>query len=238
MAIDKEAQLYEPIKLYFTAKGYEVKSEVNHCDLVGVHQQSGEVIIVEMKKTFNLALLLQGVERLRLGATVYLAVERNRKKSGAVNQRFSDLAELCRRLGIGLLTVIFYATKAPVVELLCAPGDAPVRGNRPSKGRRLIYEFKERSGDYNTGGSHAQKLVTAYRERALRCAEALYRVEQASPSQLTRLTGVRSAGNILRDNHYHWFKKLERGIYGLTDEGKQALQDYKNVIESWTSFSP
>lgn len=233
MAINKEEQLYEPVKAYFAARGYEVKSEVNHCDLVGVHRDSGEVIVAEMKKTFNLALLLQGVERLRLGAIVYLVIERNRKKSGAVNQRYSDLAELCRRLGLGLLTVTFYVTKAPVVELLCSPDEEPVRGNRPSKGRKLLYEFKERSGDYNTGGSHARKLVTAYRERALRCANALSELEQASPAQLVKLTGVRNVGSILRDNHYLWFKKLDRGIYCLTDEGKQALQQYQAVIAGW-----
>lgn len=234
MAIEKEEQLYAPIKRFFHAKGYEVKGEVNHCDLVGVHQQTGEVIVVEMKKTFNLALLLQGVDRLRLGATVYLAVERNRKKSGAVNQRYTDLAELCRRLGIGLLTVTFYATKAPVVELLCMPGDDPVRGNRPSKARRLLYEFKERSGDYNAGGSYARKLVTAYRERALRCAHAMDQLEHASPAQLVKLTGIRNVGNILRDNHYNWFIKKNRGVYALTDEGRQALQEYESVIAGWT----
>jgi hypothetical protein len=234
MAISKEEQLYEPVKAYFTAKGYDVKSEVNHCDLVGVHHGSGEVIVVEMKKTFNLALLLQGVERLRLGANVYLAIERNRKKSGAVNQRYSDLAELCRRLGVGLLTVTFYVTKSPVVELLCSPDDQPVRSNRPSKGKRLLYEFKERSGDYNVGGSHARKLVTAYRERALRCASALAQLEQASPAQLSKLTGVRNVGSILRDNHYHWFNKLSRGLYGITDEGRAALQHYEAVIAGWS----
>jgi len=234
MAVHKEEQLYLPIKDFFHAKGYEVKGEVNHCDLVGVHQDTKEVIVVEMKKTFNLALLLQGVERLRLGATVYLAVERNRKKSGAVNQRYGDLTELCRRLGIGLLTVTFYVTKAPVVELLCSPGEEPQRSNRPSKGKKLLYEFKERSGDYNTGGSHARKLVTAYRERALRCAHALQQMDQASPSQLAKQTNVRQAGSIMRDNHYQWFKKVGRGLYTLTEEGHQALLDYEAVIAGWT----
>lgn len=233
MAVHKEEQLYEPIKAFFTAKGYEIKGEVNHCDLVGVHEETKEVIIVEMKKTFNLALLLQGVERLRLGASVYLAVERNRKKSGAINQRFGDLAELCRRLGVGLLTVTFYVTKTPVVELLCSPNEAPQRSNRPSKGKRLLYEFKERSGDYNTGGSHARKLVTAYRERALRIANAIKQLEQASPSQLVKQTGVRQSGNILRDNHYQWFIKLNRGVYTLSEEGHQALKEYEAVIAGW-----
>ncbi len=99
-----------------------------HCDLVAIkHDSTGEeeILIVEMKKTFNLALLLQGVERLRLGGHVVLAVERNRKKSGAHNQRFGDLTELCRLLGIGLMTITFFKTKAPLVEMLCELGKPP-----------------------------------------------------------------------------------------------------------------
>lgn len=59
-----------------------IKSEVRHCDLVGVRPGSDEPLIVEMKKTFNLPLLLQGLERQRLSPEVYLAVERNRAKKG------------------------------------------------------------------------------------------------------------------------------------------------------------
>ena len=60
MAVKHETELYKPIKSYFEAQGFEVKSEIMHCDLVAIHPQSGATILVEMKKTFNLALLLQG----------------------------------------------------------------------------------------------------------------------------------------------------------------------------------
>ncbi|MBW7456503.1 hypothetical protein K0U00_20920, partial [Paenibacillus sepulcri] len=102
MAVKHETELYKPVKAYFEAMGFEVKSEIMHCDLVAIHPLSGETILVEMKKTFTLPLLLQGIERLRLNGQVMLAIERNRKKSGAHNQRFGDLTELCRMLGLGL----------------------------------------------------------------------------------------------------------------------------------------
>ncbi len=53
-----------------------------------------------------------------------------------------------------------------------------------------MYEFHERSGDYNVGGSSRAKLVTAYREKALRVAQALAAAppEGASPAQLRSLT--------------------------------------------------
>lgn len=47
---------------------------------MGIREDLEHPLIVEMKKSFNLALLLQGVERLKLSPTVYLAVERVRDK--------------------------------------------------------------------------------------------------------------------------------------------------------------
>lgn len=110
---------------------------------------------------------------MRLSPNVYLAVERVRAKKGAVNQRWGELTGLCRRLGLGLITVVFYKTKAPLVEVLAEPGDAPPQARSALRRReRLLYEFRERSGDYNTGGSTRVKLVTAYREGAARGTRA------------------------------------------------------------------
>lgn len=115
----------------FERQGYEIKGEVRTCDLVGIREDEAQPLIVEMKKSFNLALLLQGIERLRLSPNVYLAVERVREKKGAVNQRWGELSGLCRRLGLGLITVVFYKTKAPLVEVLVEPGEAPPQAAAP-----------------------------------------------------------------------------------------------------------
>lgn len=178
MVVKHETELYAPLKRFFEKQGYDIKGEVRTCDMVGIRENEELPLIVEMKKSFNLALLLQGVERLRLSPNVYLAVERVRDKKGAVNQRWGELSGLCRRLGLGLITVVFYKTKAPLVEVLAEPGDAPPQVRSGARRReRLLYEFKERSGDYNTGGSTRVKLVTAYREKALRVALALQAAE-------------------------------------------------------------
>ncbi|WP_339211708.1 DUF2161 family putative PD-(D/E)XK-type phosphodiesterase [Paenibacillus sp. FSL L8-0333] len=178
MAVRHETELYAPLKIFFEKQGYSIKGEVRTCDLVGIREDVEHPLIVEMKKSFNLALLLQGIERLKLSPTVYLAVERVRDKKGAVNQRWGELSGLCRRLGLGLITVIFYKTKAPLVEVLVEPDEKPP-AQRSNKRRRerLLYEFRERSGDYNTGGSTRVKLVTAYREKALRVALSLQAAE-------------------------------------------------------------
>ncbi|MEK3884148.1 DUF2161 family putative PD-(D/E)XK-type phosphodiesterase [Paenibacillus sp. PL2-23] len=234
MAVKREEELYEPIKRYYEDRGYQVKSEVKHCDLVAMHPLKEETIIVEMKKTFNLALLLQGIERLRINDHVVLAVERNRRKKGAHNQRFGDLTELCRMLGLGLMTVTFYQTKAPVVEWLCEPGDPPIRGARHRKRERLLMEFRERSGDYNVGGSSGRKLVTAYREKALRCAYVLSKRGPSAPREVAAATGFARSGELMRTNHYGWFQRLERGRYALVPQGAAALEQYRDVLAEWT----
>nr|WP_232243056.1 DUF2161 family putative PD-(D/E)XK-type phosphodiesterase [Paenibacillus sp. GSMTC-2017] len=225
--------MYSPIKRYYEERGYIVKSEVMHCDMVALHPNHTDTVIIEMKKTFTLALLLQGIVRLRLNSNVVLAVERNRKKSGAHNQRFGDLTELCRMLGLGLMTVTFYKTKAPFIEWLCEPGDPPQRGIRHRKRERLLTEFKERSGDYNVGGSTGRKLVTAYREKALRCAYALQKKGPSAPREVALLTGYSKSGNMLRNNEYGWFHKIERGKYALLPQGAEALIQYKEVLSDW-----
>lgn len=80
MAVQRETELYAPIKAFFEGRGYIIRGEVNNCDLVGLRENSQQPLIVEIKKTFSLALLLQGLQRLKLGGEVYLAVEKNRSK--------------------------------------------------------------------------------------------------------------------------------------------------------------
>ncbi|WP_054955902.1 DUF2161 family putative PD-(D/E)XK-type phosphodiesterase [Paenibacillus dakarensis] len=252
MAIKHEAELYAPLKAFFGLHGYEIKGEVRSCDMVGMKEGLTDPLIVEMKKTFNLALLLQGLERLKMSSLVYLAVEKSRVKKGAVNQRWSELSNLCRKLGLGLITVTFYKTKAPFVEVLCEPCEGNYTGrSAPRKRERLLMEFRERSGDYNTGGVTRAKLVTAYREKALRVAAALHQLSRSdctadlsitavgsppkpgvTPAAIRNLSGVGNAASVLQQNYYGWFTRIMRGRYLLTDAGVQALEEYASVLEN------
>lgn len=266
MAIKHEAELYAPLKAFFELHGYDIKGEVRNCDMVGMKNGLNEPLIVEMKKTFNLALLLQGQERLKMSPHVYLAVEKSRTKKGAVNQRWSELSSLCRKLGLGLITVTFYKTKAPFVEVLCEPGEGNGTNRKTTRRReKLLLEFRERSGDYNTGGVTRAKLVTAYREKALRVAAAIQQlslidirtdapasefnqIQQNSnakadqplipgitPAAIRNLTGLGNAATILQHNYYGWFDRVGRGRYILTKTGLQALQEYATVLESYST---
>ena len=60
-------------------------------------------------------------------------------------------------------------------------------------GRRLR-EFQHRVGDPNEGGSNRHKIMTAYRQDALRCAAHLRRTGAAKAATVARDTGVARAG--------------------------------------------
>lgn len=243
MAIQNETELYKPIKLFLENLGYEVKGEVRGCDLVALHVKEEEPVIVELKKTFNLSLLFQGVDRLKICSQVFLAVEHIRGRKRPIHQKWSNIQQLCLRLGLGLITVQFYKTKKPHVEILCYPSNSqpfPAAANSARRKKssrkttRIINEFKERSGDYNVGGSTQKKLVTAYREIALQLAYYLKEQGPLSPLQLRELTGKQKTASILQKNYYDWFQRVRRGIYQISSEGEKALETYKKVINKDT----
>ena len=77
---------------------------------------------------------------------------------------------------------------------------------------RILKETEKRSVDGNKGGSRGKKLLTAYREDALRAA-ALIRVKgHISPKDLKE-RGLK--GTLLSKNYYQWFEKVGHGKYAL-----------------------
>lgn len=218
----QETQLYAPIKRFFTELGYAVRGEVHDCDLVAVRDD--ELIIVEMKQNINLTLVLQGVDRQSMTDHVYLAVFAPRR----VNQtRWHETVRLCRRLGLGLITVS--RSKKPAVDIVCHPSPYQPRKNL-RRTSRLIQEFHARTGDRNVGGSTRTKIMTAYREEALRIA---FFLSENGPARVkvireaTQLPGVPSkATSILNKNYYGWFERVAFGVYQLSPRGREALKSY------------
>jgi hypothetical protein len=63
-------------------------------------------------------------------------------------------------------------------------------------------------------------IMTAYRQRALTCAASLSK----GPRRTSEVkTIVPDAPKILLRNVYGWFRRVERGVYGLTQAGTTAL---------------
>jgi hypothetical protein len=241
-----ETQLYLPVKRFLEARGFAVKGEICGCDLVAVpaagangagaeadsNSQRGDpplVVIGELKQTFTLELLLQGVDRLAAGDEIWLAVRASGAggRKGRGRERDPRVRKCCRLLGFGLLAVFARGQ----VEVLVEP-----RPWKPRKvawrRRRLVDEHRRRQGDPAAGGSTRQPIMTAYRQQALAVAAALAAAEAAGTAAQSGAPGRRprdlkafapDAPKILLHNVYGWFARVERGVYGLTEAGRAAL---------------
>ena len=223
-APEPEAALYPPVKRLLEAQGYVVKAEIRGCDLVACRGAEPPVI-VELKRRFNLALLLQGIDRLALSEQVYLAVPRSPRRGRGLNPESSGVRRLCRRLGLGLMLV----GRGGGVAVLEDP--VPYRP-RPAKRRieLLLGEFARRAGDMNIGGSRSVPIVTAYRQDALRCARALAEAGALHLRHLRAQSGVTDAAQIMQRNVYGWFERIERGTYGLTEAGHAGLARFADAV--------
>ncbi|WP_217559466.1 DUF2161 family putative PD-(D/E)XK-type phosphodiesterase [Paenibacillus sp. GbtcB18] len=232
MAIRSETELYGPVKAYWEKLGYDVRGEVRHCDLVAVLEGEPPVV-VELKRSLTVPLLLQGLRRQDVTHRVYIAIELPAKGRVPHRMTWADIRKLCGRLGLGLITVQFYKTRKPAVEVVCEPpgsGEAaPARKTRKRAAERVLGEFRERSADYNVGGSRGLKLVTAYREKALHCALLIREQGPLSPRRLRELTGNAKTPALLQRNVYGWFVRVRRGLYGLTRPGEEALDTFAHV---------
>ena len=221
----RETDLYPPVKAFLEAQGYMVKSEVEGCDVVAVRGEEPPVI-VELKAVFSLALVFQGIARQRVTDNVYLAVPPFPRRTG----RRNDALALCRRLGLGLLAVRL--EPAPFVEALLDPAAYRPRPRRDGLGR-LLREFQRRVGDPNQGGSSRRRVMTAYRQDALRCASYLSVNGPTKAAIVAGAVGVARAGIMMRVDHYGWFERppgTPRGVYWLTPRGRAALEEYADVV--------
>lgn len=219
----RESDLYEPVKRLLEAQGYEVKGEVGAADMVAMRGNE-EPVVVELKCGFSLALLHQAIERQRITDVVYVAVPRGQGRPFAAALKKNKA--LCRRLGLGLMTV---RAKDGFVEVHLDPTPYTPRKS-PRRKQRLLREFAKLVGDPNTGGSTRRSLVTAYRQDALRCLALLERCGPTKAAVVAEQTGVEKARRLMADNHYGWFERIDTGIYALSPNGRRALGEYEGVV--------
>lgn len=218
----RETDLYEPVRNYLAAQGYTVRAEVKQCDITAT--KDDELIIIELKRRLNLELLIQAAQRQRITDSVYVAVPR----PGAVNSpKWRGIQHVLRRLELGLILVSF-STATPLVEVAIHP--LPYARRKQRAGRRaILQEMAKRSGDYNQGGSTRRKLVTAYRESALRIACYLDELGPQPPRKLRDRGAGEKTRTILYSNVYGWFDRLGYALYGLNAQGKAALDLYPDL---------
>lgn len=226
----RETDLYAPVKALLEGQGYEVKGEVGAADVVGC-RDGEDPVIVELKIGFSLTLFHQAIDRLSLSDTVYVCVPRGSGR--AFLKSLKNNKTLCRRLGLGLITV---RLKDGVAEIHLDPAPYKPRQSTRKKAR-LLKEFASRVGDPNTGGTTRRTLMTAYRQDALRCAGTLHRNGATKAAHVAQASGVTKARQIMSANHYGWFDRVQTGIYELSPNGRRAIADYASELEALSANS-
>lgn len=215
-----ETSLYQPVKSFLEAAGYAVKGEIGSCDLVGLSLSDPSIVVVcELKLTFNLELILQAVDRASIADEVWIAARMSlRGKGREGDKRYRDL---CRRLGIGMLGVSDAGDVSVIVSSV-----SPMPRTNPKRRTRLVREHQRRRGDPTSGGSTRTPIMTAYRQQALLCAEAMFdgplRPRDMRPS-------APDAGKILLGNVYGWFERVSNGVYQLTETGRQTVVQLREL---------
>jgi len=216
MSKPSETDLYPPVKAFFEALGYHVKSEIGAADVVAVRDDEPP-LIVELKTGFSLTLLQQAVARQAVTDQVYVAVPRWKGRAGW--RAFKGNLGLCKRLGLGVISV-----QSETQEIQVHHEPATFQPRKVKKRQtRLMAEFERRHGDPNLGGAVRRGIVTSYRQEALRCAAYLAENGATKGAVVAKATGVSHATRLMRDNHYGWFQNVATGVYQLSDAGQGAL---------------
>ncbi|MDE6357869.1 MAG: hypothetical protein K2L15_04695 [Eubacteriales bacterium] len=224
----KETDLFEPIKKYFIKKNYKVQGEVKNCDIVCLKDE--EMLIIELKKSFNLKVLYQAMERKAFSNYVYIGIERPKNFR---KKEVKNMLKVLEKMEIGLITV---ALDSPTknVDIVLEPCYKKVY--KTSKKRKIILnEINNRRLETNLGGSSTKNsnILTAYREKAIYIACVLEILEKASGKEIKEIIKIENPNAILRGNHFGYFEKVERGIYALSETGINMLfgEDFKDAIE-------
>ncbi|MEM9342756.1 MAG: DUF2161 family putative PD-(D/E)XK-type phosphodiesterase [Pseudomonadota bacterium] len=217
----RETELYPPVKALFEGQGYTVKGEVGAADVVAIRNDAAPVV-VELKTGFSLSLYHQAIARLKTTDLVYIAVPTPTGKTA--RRRLRENLVMCRRLGLGLITV-----KGAMAEVRCDPGPYKPRKSKV-RSERLLRAFARLDGDPNDGGATRHGLVTGYRQEALKCAAYLAETGPEKGALVAKATGVAQATRIMRDNHYGWFQRVETGVYAITTEGTRGLKDWAGSV--------
>lgn len=208
------------MKAFLESAGYRVKGEIGGCDMVGLSDDDpGIVVICELKLTFNLELVLQAVDRASVCDEVWIAARISARGKGRESD--SRYRDLCRRLGFGMLGVSDAGVVSVIVQSV-----TPMPRTNSKRRSRLVREHQRRRGDPMLGGSTKIPVMTAYRQQALAIAAAL----EAGPLRPKDMKLVApQAGTILLRNVYGWFERVEKGVYALTEGGRQALKQWPQV---------
>ncbi len=223
--------MYAPIKAYLESEGYVVRGEVKSADIVAVKED--KLIVIEMKTSFNLKLVYQLIERQRITDQVYAAVAVTYKTRRS--KAFKNMEKLLKRLSVGLI-IIYIKKDGNVVEKLFDPKFN--RYNRSHKKEKSMKdEFESRSHDYNTGGVTGEKIITVYRETAIKIACLLENEKGMTLKKIRMVLEDDSVNKILQKNYYGWFERVSRGMYKLDNDALNEIKEFDEIYEKYRNMT-
>ena len=227
-----ETDMYAPVKGFLEEQGFTVNAEVKGCDVVATFGE--HTIIVELKRSFVLKLVYQGIERQKLTPYTFLCIPR--PKSARLTS-YQDMIRLIKRLGLGLM---FVAMDSPLkrVEIAVLPSEEG-KVNK-TKLAKILQEASGRVSSANVGGSTRRKISTAYREHSIKIACIMEQVGEISAKELMDTYGCeKNALSIISRNVYGWFERTRKGVYALSQEGCTFLDSdqFADVIKYYREYS-
>lgn len=228
-----ETDLYLPLKKFLEKRDYEVKGEVEDCDVVAIKRSDENAVaeqveefpptIVELKLSLNLDVLLQAVDRIKLSPIVYIGVPSS--CAALKRKKKKRVVKLLKMLGLGLIAI---NPKRKTVEIIVSPTKYTPKQSKPRQ-QWLISEFVSRAGDPNLGGASTKTgRITAYKQQAIEIAHYLKKHGATKASDVAKTLDIPRSRNILYENHYGWFEGLGKGIYQLTRLGSQSLEAFQD----------
>jgi len=220
----KESDLYLPLKKFLENQNYEVKGEVQDCDVLAI-REGEEPVIIELKLSINLSVIIQAVDRLSLSSIVYLGIPKSYKMN---RNRKRKVLKLLKMLGLGLI-IINPKLKTGSVDIVIDPKEYKPRQSKPRL-QKLLAEFNNRVGDPNLGGASTMKgRITAYRQRAIAIGIYLNSNGATKAAQVAKEIHEPKARDFLYKNYYGWFEKESRGVYKLSQKGMIESVNWKAI---------
>lgn len=218
--IDNEAEMYKPIKKLLESLGYTVRGEVKNCDIVAMQDEN--MIVIEMKRSFNMTVLYQAMDRKALTSNVYVAIPRPKNYR---NKNTQMMIKVLKGLGLGLIAVACDGMKK--AEIVLEPQKSETRVNK-KRSERVKKEMTQRTGDRNEGGVNRKKLITAYKEASVLALCHMEKFETLNTRYLRKLGYMDKVRNAVRNNVYGWFEKVDTATYAMSAEGVEALDSEEN----------
>lgn len=220
-----EKDLFAPIKNYFEDLGYVCDGEVLDIDLY--MEKDDESVAVELKQTLDFKSVQQAALRQKVTDTVFIGIFKPKKYT----KEFMNKVYILKRLGIGLIVVSKRLHNVEIVSEPVVSELSAFQQKNKAKRKRLTNEFNKRKAKNNTGGVHATKLITSYREEALLVMDAMMELGgEAKTKDIRELSKVGRATQILYNNYYGWFENVSKGVYKVTESGYDALEEFERTM--------